>query len=870
MTFRLLQVVSVVVLMLTSCSSSIDPTLIEPGISKELAELRIMQLTKVHYKLTFDIPESKSETIEAQMELGFELDRTLGQPVIIDFNVPEGAIRSVTSDNRPLQYRHQQEHIILELDDLADGYNIISIDFTAGEIGLNRQDEFIYTLFVPDRASTIFPCFDQPDLKATYELSLLLPEEWTPVSNAPLASKSDLQDKNMFQFERSDLMSTYLFSFAAGMFDSITDDSGKYPMTMYHREPDSIKLARNVKDIFHIHQQSLEWLEKYTSIDFPFQKFDFILIPGFQYGGMEHVGAIQYRASSLLLDESASTNRLLGRANLIAHETAHMWFGDLVTMRWFDDVWLKEVFANFMAAKIVNPLFPEIDHEQRFLLTHYPRAYSVDRTLGTHPIKQPLENLKQAGSLYGAIIYQKAPIVMKKLEQIMGENNFRLGIREYLKSYTNSAADWHDLITILDNKSAMDLSRWSHVWVETAGMPVIKTMFYEGTSDFFLRFEQKDPLDSGRTWPQSFSVNFNFDDGYLNRPARFNDQPVIEIAHSKDTKLPLSVEASVEGQLYGILDFADKPNMANFPYGYTMLNINLKENALSRASYYIQMHEFLLHKRAYPPSYPLLIERYLYMEQDQLNIELLLTYLRELYWQWMPGEQRAQYLEKYEVLLNQLMLQTDEPRLKSTIFKALINIASSDEQIAELLGIWRGQAPPLGITLSSRDYGDLAFELALRLPEEAADILETQLERITNSDEKQRFDFISKALDSGANARNAFFGDLLLAENRNVEPWVGTALHYLHHPLRASESVQYLRASLDILEEIQLTGDIFFPKRWLDQTFWGHQSAEARDIVTNFLSENPNYNPRLKNKILQSTDMLFRVVDMHDHMQKPL
>ena len=149
-------------------------------------------------------------------------------------------------------------------------------------------------------------------------------------------------------------------------------------------------------------------------IPYPFGKFDFVLIPSFQFGGMEHAGAIYYNASGLLLDESATQNQLLGRANMISHETSHMWFGDLVTMRWFNDVWMKEVFANFMAAKIVNPSFPNVNHDLRFLFQNYPAAYDVDRTDGANPIRQELANLNEAGSLYGAIIYQKAPIVMRQ------------------------------------------------------------------------------------------------------------------------------------------------------------------------------------------------------------------------------------------------------------------------------------------------------------------------------------------------------------------------------------------------------------------------------------------------------------------------
>ena len=239
------------------------------------------------------------------------------------------------------------------------------------------------------------------------------------------------------------------------------------------------KVARNREAIFDLHAAALEWLERYAGIPYPFGKFDFVLVPSFQFGGMEHPGSIFYNASSLLLDPSATTNQKLGRASLIAHETAHMWFGDLVTMRWFDDVWMKEVFANFMAAKIVNPTFPEINHELRFLYAHYPAAYDVDRTAGTNPIRQRLDNLNEAGSLYGAIIYQKAPIVMRQLEMIVTPDGLRDGLREYLKQHAFGNATWPDLIALLDRRTPEDLAAWSRAWVEEAGRPIIATELTE-------------------------------------------------------------------------------------------------------------------------------------------------------------------------------------------------------------------------------------------------------------------------------------------------------------------------------------------------------------------------------------------------------
>ena len=263
----------------------------------------------------------------------------------------------------------------------------------------------------------------------------------------------------------------------------------------------------NREALFDLHAAALAWLEEYTGIPYPFQKFDFILIPSFQYGGMEHPGAVLYRAESLLLDETATQRELMGRASVISHETAHMWFGDFVTMEWFNDVWMKEVFANFMAAKIVNPSFPEVDHDLRFLLAHYPAAYDVDRTPGTHPIRQDLDNLNEAGTLYGPIIYQKAPVVMRHLELLMGETDFRDGLREYLRAHRFGNATWTDLVDQLDRRSEEDLRAWSQVWVEESGRPTVELLVETvGRAIDSLSVRQADPAERGRLWNQRLDV----------------------------------------------------------------------------------------------------------------------------------------------------------------------------------------------------------------------------------------------------------------------------------------------------------------------------------------------------------------------------
>ena len=230
-----------------------------------------------------------------------------------------------------------------------------------------------------------------------------------------------------------------------------------------------------------------------TWLPYPFGKFDFLLVPAFQFGGMEHPGAIFYNASGLMLDESATQNQQLERASVISHETAHMWFGDLVTMRWFTDVWMKEVFRQLHGGEdrqpVVSPSTTTCDSCSRTT-----RRHEVDRTEGTNAIRQPLANLSDAGTLYGNIIYDKAPIVMRQLETLLGPDPFRDGMREYLRRFAFGNATWSDLVAILDDKTPDDLASWSRAWVDERARPVITTaLTIENGRIATLTLSQRDP-----------------------------------------------------------------------------------------------------------------------------------------------------------------------------------------------------------------------------------------------------------------------------------------------------------------------------------------------------------------------------------------
>src|SRR3954464_2292132 len=499
----------------------LDPEL---GISETLARERAARVSNLRYDLAFTVPSARSEAVSGRALIRFALS-SAAEPLVLDYQPDKnGFLRRVEVNGKETQVRQVNGHIIVAAAGLQAGENHVALEFNAGDVPLNRSDDFLYTIFVPARAHQAFPCFDQPDLKARWSLALDVPEGWQALGNGAEISRETIEGRTRVRFSGTQPVSTYLFAFAAGRFSIDRAERNGRTFRMFHRETDARKVARNREAIFDLHAGALAWLENYTGIPYPFGKFDFLLVPAFQFGGMEHPGAIFYNANGLLLDESATQDQMLGRASVIAHETAHMWFGDLVTMQWFSDVWMKEVFANHMAAKIVNPAFPSINHELRYLVDYYPSAYGVARAPGTNEMRQPLKNLSEAGTLYGAIIYQKAPIVMRQLETLVGSDNFRDGLREYLTKHSFGNATWPDLIAILDGRTPEDLAAWSHAWVEERGRPTIDTelSLSDGRITRLVR-RQSDPYPArGLRWNQRIQVAVGSEEGTTLLPVQLN------------------------------------------------------------------------------------------------------------------------------------------------------------------------------------------------------------------------------------------------------------------------------------------------------------------------------------------------------------
>ena len=814
--------------------------------------MRERNVSDVRYDLRFTIPRERAAAVTGRATIRFTLTSPRGG-LVLDFRGDTTSVDSVTVNGAAARARVVNGHIVLPASSLKAGKNAVSLTFASGNDALNRNDDYLYALFVPDRAATAYPSFDQPSLKGRYTLTLDIPANWSAIANGAEVQRDSTTERLSLTFGETQPIPTYLFTFATGPFSVEQAVRDGRTLTMYHRETDAARVARNREAIFDLHATALRWLEAYTGIAYPFGKFAFLAVPSFQFGGMEHPGAVWYRASSFFLDESATQNQYLGRASLIAHETAHMWFGDLVTMRWFDDVWMKEVFANFFAAKIVQPSFPNVNHDLRFFLAHHPTAYGVDRTEGANPIRQPLENLRNAGSLYGAIIYQKAPIVMRHLERLVGDSAMRIGMRTYLDRYKFANATWPDLVAILDELTPEDLASWSKNWVEQAERPQISATSSNGT----VTVTQRDPRAArGLRWTQTVGVALGFGDSVVRVDVDLR-------SNSASTAVPASSGSSVSSALLWVLPGADALSYAHFILDSASRHALIARapriaDPIVRATAYLALWESVLSSETPPAEMIGLALRGLETERDELIVQQLLGFVRSAYWRYLPDAERRGLAARIEESLWRELDRADGVSRKAAYWGTIVSVTLTERGTQRLRRVWAKDETVRGLPLSEQQYTALAEALAVRDVADAEEILATEATRITNPDRLARFAFVRPALSRHGVVRDSMFARLTRVEHRGRESWVLDALGYIGHPLRAERAERYVAPGLALVSEIQRTGDIFFPLGWASALLDGHQSPAVADAVSRYLDTNRRLDPRLRGKVLQAADELFR------------
>jgi puromycin-sensitive aminopeptidase len=328
------------------------------------------------------------------------------------------------------------------------------------------------TQFESTDARRAFPCWDEPAFKAVYQVTLLVDEKLTAISNARVVSETALPEsgKKKVVFADTIKMSTYLVAFIVGEFEaSAAMEAGGAPLRVW-AVPGKKPLTGFALDIG---KASLEHFARYYDIPYPGDKLDLIAIPDFASGAMENLGAITFRETALLVDREKATRTELERvADVVAHENAHMWFGDLVTMKWWNGLWLNEAFATFMEMLAVDAWKPEWRRWDSFTVSR-AAAMQVDGLKSTRPIEFPVERPEEAAGMFDVLTYEKGASVLRMLEQYLGADKFREGIRLYLRRHAYDNAETTDLWDAIEDSTKQPVRSLMDTWIFQPGYPVI-------------------------------------------------------------------------------------------------------------------------------------------------------------------------------------------------------------------------------------------------------------------------------------------------------------------------------------------------------------------------------------------------------------
>ncbi len=848
-----------------------DP-LMGPGVSHALAAARAANIRNVRYALRLNVVER--DTARGHASLRFDLARR--GDVIVDFRGPR--LEALVVNGRAYGTRDggalppgwfNGAHLRIPASALRAGPNEVQARFAsliapAGASIIRFRDEsdqseYLYTLLVPSDANALFPCFDQPDIKARLTLALTVREGWNAIGNG-VRERIDAggDSTSTVHFRESEPLPTYLFAFAAGPWRTL--DGARRPTPLLVRASRAREVERD--SLQGQVASALDSFERFFGVPYPFQQFQHLLAPAFPFGGMEHPGVTMFNEESFIYREPPTLTQRLGRRATIYHEVAHQWFGDYVTMRWFDDLWLKEGFATYMAAKM-QELEGQPNPWMSFYLRNKPLAYDVDRTAGTTPVWQSLANLDQAKSNYGPIVYNKAPGILKQLNYLVGDSAFRAGVHDFLVAHAYGNATWRDLLAAIGRAAKRDLVPWGEQYILRPGMPVLEQQLAlrDGRVErLTLAQRPANPISGGGRWPiRTEVVLWRAGATPVSIPVELTGEQV-EVAAAAGQPAPDFVFANANDNAYALV-MLDARSAA-----WLEQHIGEVPDTFLRAMLWGAMWDLVREARLEPARFLAMVLRELPRERDeQVAGGLLGRAGRTLTTYLSAGQRDDVQLAAESALLAQAGDSTRPYGIRKGALDLYVDVSRTPAARARLLA-WLDSTSTAGLPLRQPTRWALVTALAAQAHPEARALIAREAARDTVSGRRRAF--IAGAAFPEATVKRDYFARYFADTTLNEE-WATASLGAFNDPAQSALTLPYLTPALDSLPWIQRNRRIFFLGNWITSFMRGQQSAEALRAVDAFLAANPSLGADLRQKVLQARDELERTVRIRAAVVSP-
>ncbi|RRQ26517.1 aminopeptidase N [Rhodococcus sp. Eu-32] len=469
--------------------------MVAPNLTRDQAATRASVLGDPTYSIVLDLTDGAGNPSEKTFlsTTTIQFSATPGSSSFVD--IVADSIRSATLNGVDLDISSYDEETGIALTDLAEKNELIvdaeCVYSHTGE-GLHRFVDpsdgsvYLYTQFETADAKRMFACFDQPDLKATFDLKVTAPESWKIISNSAHAAEPAAGEH---VFDTTPLMSTYLVALIAGPYaewtDSYSDDHGTIPLGIYCRA--SLAEHMDAERLFTETKQGFGFYHANFGTPYAFGKYDQLFVPEFNAGAMENAGAVTF-LEDYVFRSKVTRYSYERRAETVLHEMAHMWFGDLVTMRWWDDLWLNESFATFASVLCQAEATEYTNAWTTFANVEKSWAYRQDQLPSTHPIAADIPDLAAVEVNFDGITYAKGASVLKQLVAYVGKDDFLAGLRAYFVDHAFGNATFSDLLSALEKSSGRDLSDWGNQWLRTTGLNTLSPDFDVDDAGNFTRF----------------------------------------------------------------------------------------------------------------------------------------------------------------------------------------------------------------------------------------------------------------------------------------------------------------------------------------------------------------------------------------------
>lgn len=790
-------------------------------------------ISGILYQLSFNIPENPSEKVTGKATITFDIRSK--QDVVLDFQGTPGNVlvyKANKGKGKKASVKVQNDKIIIPAKMFKPGTNKVAIDFTSQEKALTRSGNVVYTQVQADEGRALFPCFDDNDMRAQYQTTINAPEGWKSVT-------VDMAEK----------MAPVDYTFITGkLFEKTSNTDGRNLRVLYSAtEPDKVA---QIDQVFQEVAKSMKWMEGYTGIGNPYEKECVIFIlPSLDLGGLERRGYIVLSERAILLGKKPSKEELLKRTELIAHETSHIWFGNITAI---DEPWAKEVLANFMASKITRSQYKKYEVEVSFMNTYMRNAVALDRTEATHPIAQEVDNPHDPILWYDNINYCKGPVMMRMMEDEMGAEAMQKGLQQCLRDHYLSNISWDQIVETLDKQApAAGVRQFSDVWVKQKGMPIITCAYKDGQ----IVVSQTDPYGRGLCWRQKFELKVISNLGVAQTIKVDMQQPTMTFKQKGGA--PGFIIPNQDGRGYGRFTLDDN---------YVKIlptKLITTRNDINRYTLLNLIHDNYLQGKIDPRHFGELF-RFLGREKNPLIMETAIDQMHKI-----ASDLTLQQRYTLELVIMDLLGENKTKECRQLVLRKLGTSAISPEVLDKLQTILDRHNEEV---LDEHDYMEIAYRLAITRPDRRDQILEKERDRLItagNDELRQEFDFVSKATHPNANAREEVFKSLLKAENRVNEQWALNALRLLNSDVFEPQSNVYIVEGLKALPEIQKTNSLAFPGRWTRTLIAPHRSAEAKTEVQKFLNESADFPATLKNFVYESAWVLMNQVPYVDKTPKP-